>query len=110
MKKLTPIHTSYIRFKRWSRKNYSIFCSLKREVNIGVLAKNILDASFKESDNYNFICPDITHSDVFDDDKDQLEFTVEKLYQTDNTTLALADAFSQIENVKYYHTAGNGYN
>jgi hypothetical protein len=110
MKKTTAIHTSYIRFKRWSRKNYSIFCSLKREVNIGVLAKNIVDASLKESSICNFIYPNIIHSDVFDDEENQLEFALEKLSLTHNATLALVDAFLQTGNVKYYHTAGNEYN
>jgi hypothetical protein len=83
---------------------------LKREVNIGVLAKNIVDASFKKSSIRNFIYPNIIHADVFDDEKNELELTLEKLCLTQNTALALADAFSQTGNVKYYHTAENEYN
>jgi hypothetical protein len=110
MRKTTPIHTLHIRFKRWSRKNYSIFCSLKREVNIGVLAKNILDISFEKSNICSFIHMNIASSGFFNDEKDEHQSTSEKLYPAHNTAPALADAFSPGGNVKYYQSAENGYN
>lgn len=34
-----------LRFRRWARKSYAIFCSLKRAVSIGFLKKGIAEAS-----------------------------------------------------------------
>jgi vitamin B12 transporter len=41
------LHNTYntIRFRRWSRAGFAVFISLKREVTIGVLSKNICEKS-----------------------------------------------------------------
>lgn len=40
------------RFRQWSRKAYSVFCSLHRQVTIGQVGKSIADASLtKEGGN-----------------------------------------------------------
>ena len=40
------VHTRrMIRFRRWSRKRYAVFCSIGRMVTIGHLCKGIVDAS-----------------------------------------------------------------
>ena len=44
------IQHDFVRFKRWARKNYAIFSSLKREIQIGVLSKGIADASWQKMD------------------------------------------------------------
>jgi len=96
MKKRNPIENQIIRFKRWSRKNYSVFCSLNRVISIGVLTKNIIEASCKESDIYRFIDAISIFSNDFDDEKNQTEFTLEELcLMYNNSTLVLADTSSQ---------------
>ena len=39
---------SVICFRRWSRKAYAVFCSLKREVTIGQLRFNVADRLLKK--------------------------------------------------------------
>ena len=51
MRKNSYTPKTIIRFKRWSRKQYSVFRSLKREVSIGVLSKSIAEASYEKSGN-----------------------------------------------------------
>lgn len=38
-----------VRFFRWSRKSYAIFCSLKKCITISVLRREIVDCSQKKS-------------------------------------------------------------
>ncbi len=38
-----------IRFRRWCRKGYAIFCSLGKTVAIGNLRKGIVEASLKKA-------------------------------------------------------------
>ena len=43
-------HTaSSIRFRRWSRAGYAVFCSLSRTVTIGNLAVSVSDKSLQKS-------------------------------------------------------------
>ncbi|MDR2968387.1 MAG: hypothetical protein LBV32_02130 [Tannerellaceae bacterium] len=44
----TATHRTFIRFRRWSRKGYAMFCSLGRCVTIGALKKGVADASLKK--------------------------------------------------------------
>lgn len=48
-----------IRFRRWSRKGYAMFCSLGKCVTIGNLKKGIADASLNKQANtcVAFVCP-----------------------------------------------------
>lgn len=50
MKKITG-HPQYIRFRRWSRKNYAIFCSLGKHVTIGMLQKEVTEISVRKQVN-----------------------------------------------------------
>ena len=111
MKKSNPIQNQIIRFKRWSRKNYSIFCSLNRVISIGVLAKNIVEASCKKSNVYRFIDAIAVFPNNFDDEKNQTEFTLEELrLMYNNAALVLADTSSQEKNtLKSDNVAENGY-
>ena len=96
MKKRNPIQNQIIRFKRWSRKNYSVFCSLNCVISIGVLAKNIIEASCRKSDIYRFIDAIAVFSNNFDDEKKQTELTLEELrLMYNNAALILADTSSQ---------------
>ena len=47
MKKQT-INRNTIRFRRWTRKGYSIFCSLNMQITIGVLDLKIATLSIKK--------------------------------------------------------------
>lgn len=38
-----PLHSTALRFKRWSRKGYAAFVSLHRQVSIGALSVEISD-------------------------------------------------------------------
>ena len=40
-----------IRFRRWSRKGYAIFCSLGKSVVIGYLKKGIVEIALKKQSN-----------------------------------------------------------
>lgn len=42
----------FIRFRRWSRKTYSVFCSLHKHVTIGVIDFKIAKASIKKQSNF----------------------------------------------------------
>lgn len=44
MSKTSPRHIN-IRFRRWSRKSYAVFCSLGKVVTIGYLRKSAIQAS-----------------------------------------------------------------
>lgn len=37
-----------LRFRRWARHSYSVFCSIGRKVTIGHLAPDVVDASLKK--------------------------------------------------------------
>lgn len=51
MKSIPLHHTSSIRFRRWSRKSYAVFCSLSAVVTIGSLAFSVADKATLKSDN-----------------------------------------------------------
>lgn len=42
---------SAIRFRRWSRVGYAVFCSLACSVSIGVLAVSVSDKSLQKADS-----------------------------------------------------------
>lgn len=42
------IKKHFIRFRRWLRKTYSVFCSLHKHVTIGVIDSKIAKASIKK--------------------------------------------------------------
>jgi hypothetical protein len=50
------LHTpKSIRFRRWSRAGYAVFCSLACSVTIGCVAISISDKSLQKSNNTAFI-------------------------------------------------------
>ena len=110
MIKSTSIQIPSIRFKRWSRKSYSIFCSLKRVVSIGVLSNHIADASCEKSDVYAL--PEINNcfSETVDEEEKDILRWLKELFLTQNVALALSDTLSSREKytVESYNSAGNG--
>lgn len=58
-----------IRFRRWTRKGYAIFCSLGRSVTIGTLGREVADASLKKQKAGIFNIPASTDQHVFYDDE-----------------------------------------
>lgn len=49
MKSKNTHHPLSLRFRRWSRAGYAVFCSLGRTVTIGSLAVSISDKSLQKS-------------------------------------------------------------
>lgn len=44
---------STIRFRRWSRVGYAIFCSLSSNISIGSLSVSVSDKTLQKSNNIN---------------------------------------------------------
>ena len=112
MIKTTSKQILSIRFKRWSRKNYSIFCSLKRVVSIGVLSNHIADASCEKTDM--FALPELNNrfSETIDEEERDMLRLLKELFLTQNVALALSEASSSSREkytVESYNSAGNGY-
>lgn len=49
MKRVFRYRQKSIRFRRWSRKAYSVFCSVGKHITIGRVSAGIADASLKKS-------------------------------------------------------------
>lgn len=58
-----------IRFRRWSRKAYAMFCSLGKQVTIGFLNKNVTEASLvkQQGGMFSAVCMQV------EDDSDAWE-------------------------------------
>jgi hypothetical protein len=77
-----------IRFRRWSRAGYAVFCSLAFSVTIGCIAISISDKSLQKSNKTSLIAcntagPD---SDLYERIKDQSECDI-ALQQIPETSL-----------------------
>ncbi len=62
MNKLHLYKPVTLRFRRWSRKSYALFCSVGRCVTIGFLRNGVADASLRKQANYAYseavsVCP-----------------------------------------------------
>lgn len=53
-----------IRFRRWSRKAYAIFCSVGRCVTIGCLSKAVVDSSLGKQKALTLAVMDEPHQDM----------------------------------------------
>ena len=68
-----------IRFRRWSRKGYAIFCSLGKSVVIGYLKKGIVEIALKKQSNV-CVLSTVGRQDITDEkegespDRDVLSF------------------------------------
>ena len=49
MKQVLLHRISMLRFRRWSRKAYAVFCSLGKHVTIGCVSKGIAEASLSKT-------------------------------------------------------------
>lgn len=63
--------TSSIRFRRWSRAKYAVFCSLSSTVTIGRLAVSIADKSLQKAVGVCFNLPISLSSDESPDGKNE---------------------------------------
>ncbi len=51
MNRKYSLSQSILRFRRWSRAGYAVFCSLACSVSIGFLAASVCEKSLEKSDN-----------------------------------------------------------
>ncbi|MGL5785425.1 MAG: hypothetical protein ACRCX4_01195 [Bacteroidales bacterium] len=49
MMKKNNIRSISIRFRRWSRKQYAVFCSLGKQISIGCLRRGIADQALRKN-------------------------------------------------------------
>lgn len=61
-KNVRKYHTHLLRFRRWSRKSYAIFCSMGRCVVIGHLKNQIADSSLSKDTFLKEDCKTIIRS------------------------------------------------
>jgi hypothetical protein len=69
-----------ITFRQWSRKNYAIFSSLGKEINIGHVDKDICDKDISKSSKIGFIVNNRT--EALQDKED-----VEEMLQTEGINI-----------------------
>lgn len=64
-----------IRFRRWSRKAYAVFCSVGRCVTIGCLSKTVADSSLSKQKKVSLAVTELFHQDreAIEEEKDYLE-------------------------------------
>jgi len=80
----TKFHnTNTIRFRRWSRMGYAVFCSLASSVSIGMLAVSVSDKTMEKSvgslaSNSIFALSSNAIEDKEADDKLELEATLQQ--------------------------------
>ena len=73
MKEALKHRNQPITFRQWSRKNYAIFSSLGKEVNIGHVDIDICDKAFDKSSKINIDVNEVKESLQFkNDDEDVL--------------------------------------
>ena len=112
MNSKNPHISSSLRFRRWSRAGYAVFCSLGCSVTIGSLAVSISDKSLQKSTGVSK-CPVISFASDFESvDKSpelsELEAVlcqVKELSFFENTTVSAA-ACSQYPNNYFIHQNG----
>jgi len=73
--------TKTIRFRRWSRAGYAVFCSLACSVTIGCLAISISDKSLQKSNNTSLISLSSTSSDADSPEKIKAQAELEEALQ-----------------------------
>lgn len=83
-----------IRFRRWSRKGYAVFCSLSKNVTIGRVCVSICDLSLKKSSqtSSNKVINTISKKEI-DEYEDELSDFIES--QFDVQLLALFNIANQ---------------
>ena len=83
----TNLHNSTsIRFRRWSRVGYAVFCSLASSVSIGTLAVSVSDKTLQKSVGHtsNAVCEltSNTNESKDSDEKLELEATLQQIQTT----------------------------
>ena len=59
-----------LRFRRWSRAEYAIFCSLSSVVSIGCVAISIADKSLQKAVG---ICAELSHKNGFESSEETID-------------------------------------
>jgi hypothetical protein len=100
-----------IRFRRWSRTGYAVFCSLSCTVTIGKLSVSVSDKTLQKSTNEpsNALYANALKSNSDSFESDILEFDIE-LEQTNEASL-IKTAFDNAaagSQTKYYNINCNG--
>ncbi len=70
MFKLANNKTTSLRFRRWSRAKYAVFCSLASVVSIGCVAISIADKSLKKAVG---VCKQLSHRSGLDSSDEIIE-------------------------------------
>jgi len=92
MFKQTKTQQRIIRFRRWSRARYAVFCSLGTVVTIGCLAVSIADKSVQKSANVNTLSVSLSVNEFVDNESVDLENDGEFLLtETINLTSVATD-------------------
>lgn len=103
---------SSIRFRRWSRAGYAIFCSLACAVTIGCVAVSISDKSLQKAAGVSnsSVCSLVADSDSKDkpDGLPELEVTLQQLQESIllNSTSDSAAACHQVSNIYFINQNG----
>lgn len=71
--------TTSLRFRRWSRKNYAVFASLKFCVTIGCLANSITEKSLTKAKNY--LTQSYSNSSTIDHKESDVSIVVENILE-----------------------------
>lgn len=80
-----PLHTaSTIRFRRWSRVGYAVFCSLSCSVTIGSLSVSVSDKTLQKADGITM---------------NELHFSVTDADSKEKEVLELEAALQQIQEI-----------
>ena len=87
MFKLPKNKTTSLRFRRWSRAKYAVFCSLASVVSIGCVAISIADKSLKKAVG---VCADLPYRTGFESSGETAEANEPEalLFQLKETTLS----------------------
>jgi hypothetical protein len=107
------LHTpKSIRFRRWSRAGYAVFCSLACSVTIGCVAISISDKSLQKSNNTAFIACSTVGTDSDSPEKikaeSELELTLQKIQEVTVSQMLVdnATACGHVTSYIFIHHSG----
>lgn len=85
MKKNSNIIKPRVVFKRWSRKSYAVFVSLKKEISIGKVAKSIVEKSLTKGKllQKKILRLFVQKSNLFIEKEEDIDILIEKILGID---------------------------
>lgn len=98
-----------IRFRRWSRAGYAVFCSLACCVTIGCVAISISDKSLQKASGMSFSEFYVTDSSASEDtERENLETALQQIQETTlvQTIADIAAATGQSSSYIFIHHSG----